>query len=118
MLKLEEDIKVYLSLSSVDMRRGSMSLSAEVESYFKSNSLDGAVYVFISRDRKKVKLLQWDGDGYWLCYKRLETSTFRVQKDDQGSEVLTALDLNKLLSGVDLKRILLPKKVSQSLSKS
>ena len=112
MLELSSETKIYLSLDATDMRRGSLSLSVAVEQCFGTNSLNGAVYVFLSRDRKKVKLLQWDGDGYWLCYKRLETSTFRVQRKENGQEILTAVDLKKLLSGIDLKRILLPKKIA------
>ena len=102
MLPLEKSTKVYLSLRATDMRRGSRSLSGAVEEHFGRSSLDGAIYVFISRDRKKVKLLYWERDGYWLCYKRLETSTFRVRLGEDGSEELTGVNLKELLRGVAL----------------
>ena len=116
MLSLDKSTRVFLSLVATDMRRGCNSLSAVVEEHFARNSLDGALYVFVSRDRKKVKLLQWDRDGYWLHYKRLETSTFRIKLKDDGSKELTGVDLVQLLSGIDLRRIQLSKKVNQSLS--
>jgi transposase len=72
--------------------------------------------VFFSRNRSRVKILHWDGDGYWLHYKRLETSTFRVATKEDGAEELTGVDLSRLLYGMDFKRIKLSKRVEQSLS--
>ena len=117
MLRVSNDLAVYLYLGGTDMRRSFDRLSAMVQEHFGRNSLDGAVYVFLSRDRKKVKLLHWERDGYWLHYKRLETSTFRVQVNPDGTEELTGVDLRALLSGMDLRRIKLSKKVQSSLSK-
>lgn len=116
MLELEVTTRVYLSLRSTDMRCGCDRLSRAVEEHFSRNSLDGALYVFVSRDRKKVKILQWEKDGYWLHYKRLETSTFQVKRSESGAEELTGVDLDALLSGVSLKRIKLSKRVEESLT--
>ena len=111
------DNPVYLYLGATDMRRSFDRLSVMVEEHFGRNSLDGALYVFLSRDRKKVKLLHWERDGYWLHYKRLETSTFRIQSKTDSTEELTGVDLLELLRGVDLRRIKLSKRVESSLSK-
>lgn len=118
MLTLDSSTKVYLSLRATDMRCGCDSLSQIVSEQLGRNSLDRALYVFLSRDRSRVKILHWDGDGYWLHYKRLETSTFRIAAREDGSEELTGVDLSKLLSGMDFKRIKLSKRVEQSLSKT
>lgn len=118
MLELSSETRVYLSLAATDMRRGSDSLSAIVSEHFNRSALDRSVYVFLSRDRSRVKILHWDGDGYWLHYKRLETSTFRVATKENGSEELTGVDLSRLLSGMDFRRIKLSKRVEESLSKS
>lgn len=116
MLKLDQETRVFLSLQPTDMRRGSMSLSAAVVEHFSRNSLDGALYVFVSRDRKKVKILHWENDGYWLHYKRLETATFRVRLHDNGTEELSGVELSRLLEGVDLRRIKLSKRIKVQLS--
>lgn len=116
MLELIESTRVYLSLRATDMRCGCDRLSQAVEEHFGRNSLDGALYVFLSRDRKKVKILHWEKDGYWLHYKRLEASTFQVKRKENGTEELTGVDLKTLLSGVNLKRIKLSKKVEESLT--
>lgn len=115
MLSVAPEARVFLSLESTDMRCGCDRLSRAVEEHFSRNSLDGALYVFLSRDRKKVKILQWERDGYWLHYKRLEASTFRVERQENGREELTGVDLERLLSGVDMQRIKLSMKVERSL---
>jgi len=116
MFKLEVGTRVYLSLRATDMRCGCDRLSRAVEEHFGRNSLDGALYVFLSRDRKKVKILHWEKDGYWLLYKRLEAATFQVKRNEEGTEALTGVDLEALLSGVSLKRIKLSKRVEESLT--
>ena len=74
----------------------------------------GGVYVFLSRSRDRVKLLWWDRDGYALFYKRLEAGTFKVEWQD-GHQELSGVDLNLLLSGMDLKRICFRKNVEKGL---
>jgi len=77
MLKLSSEIQVYLSVVPADMRCGVLSLSGKVLEVFDRNALDGNLYVFISRDKKKIKILNWQDDGYWLHYKRLGTALIR-----------------------------------------
>ena len=110
MLKITPELKVYLSTGATDMRCGMFSLSGKVPEVFGKNPLDGSLYVFVSRDKKKVKILVWDNDGYWLHYKRLGTGTFQIKLRDSGAEEITGVDLKKLLSGISFERIKLSKK--------
>ena len=118
MLKLGNETKVYLSVSATDMRCGVFSLAGKVHSVFDRDSLDGNLYVFVSRDKKKVKILEWQDDGYWLHYKRLGVGTFQLKLTESGSELITGVDLEKLLSGISLYKIKLSKKVKRSIAKS
>lgn len=118
MLKLELDTKVYLSVVATDMRCGLFSLSGKVQESFSQDSLDGNLYVFISRDKKKVKILHWEEDGYWLHYKRLGVGTFQIKLNESGIELITGVDLEKLLSGISLAKIRLAKNIKNNLLKS
>lgn len=60
MLKLEPETRVYLYTGKTDMRCGSNRLQELVREYFSREAYDGHVYAFVSRDRKKVKLLYWE----------------------------------------------------------
>ena len=104
MLKLNESLRVHLYTAACDMRRGFDTLSALVVREFGTDVRQGGVYVFFGRAKDRVKILWWDADGYALYYKRLEVGTFRVSSGEE-RDVITGVDLELLLKGMDLKRI-------------
>ena len=97
--------KVYLACGHTDMRKSINGLSAIVESSFKLNPYDEAVFVFCNRSRDRVKILEWDGDGFWLYFKRLEKGHFRwVTTGEEATMDMTAEELNILLSGARIEQ--------------
>ena len=98
----------------MDMRAGFERLAALVTEHMRRSVMAGGLYVFVSRCRKRVKILYWDHDGYALWYKRLEAGTFRMAQQ-QGTEHISGVDLEQLLSGMDLSRIILRKNAEKSL---
>ena len=76
MLRVEGK-RVYLACGRTDMRKNINGLAAIVEGSFKLDPFDGALFVFCNRNRDRVKILEWDGDGFWLYFKRLEKGHFR-----------------------------------------
>lgn len=82
---------VYLACGHTDMRKSINGLSAIVEGSFKLNPCGDALYVFCNRNRDRVKILEWDGDGFWLYFKRLEKGRFRWP-DSDGSSTMTLSD--------------------------
>ena len=66
--------KVYVYKESVDMRKSYDGLYGLVRSF--GNPLSGDVYLFVSRDRTRVKSLFWDGNGLNIWMKRLENGQF------------------------------------------
>lgn len=105
MLSLPSAIRIYLSRDAVDFRKSHDGLLAVVRDAFGDDPFDGSLFVFLNRRRDRVKLLQWDRDGFWLHYKRLEQGTFRlrIEADDVRVE-LTRAQLSMLLEGIDLER--------------
>lgn len=105
MLKLEGK-RVYLACGHTDMRKSINGLSMIVESNFKLDPFDGALFVFCNRSRDRVKILEWDGDGFWLYFKRLEKGHFRwPTPGEEATMALTGEELSYLLGGtrVELK---------------
>ena len=72
MLNLSSDLKIYAYTRPTDMRKGFNGLSGIVRSEFQSDPTDGSLFVFINRRRDRMKLLHFDGGGYWLYYRLLE----------------------------------------------
>jgi len=87
------------------MRKSINGLSAIVEGSFKLDPFDAAVFVFCNRARDRVKLLEWDGDGFWLYFKRLEKGHFRwPAAGEEATMNLTNDELNILLSGARIEQ--------------
>ena len=112
MLEIKSELRVYVFTRPCDMRRGFYRLAELVKEEAKLNPLSGEAFVFLSRCRKKVKILYWDKDGYAIWYKGLEAGVFRVESKD-GYEEITGVDLKKLLSGIELNRIKFSKNISE-----
>ena len=109
MLKLNEDLRVYVFTKPCDMRCGFYRLADLVKANQKLNPMSGELFVFLSRCKRRIKMFYWDKDGYALWYKGLEAGVFRVESRD-GYEEITGVDLKELLSGIELNRIIFRKK--------
>ncbi|ONQ89055.1 hypothetical protein A8E16_06120 [Burkholderia cenocepacia] len=70
MFRFDEGLKVYLHRDPVDFRYGMNSLSILVERSMRLNPMDASLYVFGNRRRDRIKILGWDGNGFWLLRKR------------------------------------------------
>jgi transposase len=98
--------RVYLACGKTDMRKNINGLAAIVESCFKLDPFDGALFVFCNYRRDRLKILVWDGDGFLLCFKRLEKGHFRwPQPGEEATMLMSGEELDILLSGarVELK---------------
>jgi transposase len=80
------------------MRKSINGLAVIVEAGFKLNPCDSALYVFCNKARDRIKILEWDGDGFWLYFKRLEKGRFKwLSADDDGVMTLNRDELYYLL---------------------
>jgi transposase len=69
-------VTVYAYRRPTDMRKGFDGLSALVTQDLSRDPLSGEVFIFVSRDRVRTKVLQWDGTGLCVYAKRLEHGRF------------------------------------------
>ena len=70
------DKQIYLACGPTDMRKQINGLAAIVAGSFQLDPC-AALFVFCNRARDRLKILDWDGDGFWLYFKRLEKGHFR-----------------------------------------
>lgn len=104
MLTLAASTRVFLHRGVVDFRKSHDGLAAIVRAELDQEPLNGALFVFINRRRDRVKLLQWDGNGLWLHYKRLECGTFRpIMFEPRANGFISRAELAMLLEGIDVK---------------
>ena len=105
MLNFSNDTKIYAYTPPTDMRKGFNGLSGIIRSEFQADPTDGSLFLFINRRRDRMKLLHFDGGGFWLYYRLLESGTFEqlVSQGDSCRLQIGSTELAMLLSGVSLK---------------
>lgn len=105
MIQLPGSVRVYLCLTSCDMRKSFDGLHALVREHLQLDAFGGHLFVFTSRRKDRVKILYWDRDGFAMWSKRLEEGTYAVPSADSTQEhrrEITVQELGALLSGIDL----------------
>lgn len=95
MIGSTRQVTVYAFGAPVDLRKGFDGLSALVTQGLKRDPLSGDLFVFVSRTRKRAKVLLWDGTGLCIYAKRLEQGRFACLWRDAGKAMLK-LTLNEL----------------------
>jgi transposase len=95
--------RIYLYRGDCDLRRSFDRLALMVVDELKEDPLSGDWFVFLSADKRKLKVLCWDHDGYALWYKRLEAGRFVRPPDDQGC--LDRASWAHLLEGIEAEVI-------------
>jgi transposase len=94
--------KIYIALESVDMRKGFDGLYGLVRDRLGHDPLSGHLFLFSNRNRTRLKVLMWDGNGLWVCAKRLEKGRFRWPAASGASCLsMRAEELAMLLNGLD-----------------
>jgi transposase len=98
MLQLRPQSRIFLAVPPVDFRKGIDGLAALCRHALHENPLGGTVYVFRNRTGTTLKLLAYDGQGFWLCTKRLSHGRFQWWPTATPTSVtLSAWDLSILL---------------------
>jgi len=72
MLTFNGNLKVYVALQPCDMRKSFNGLSELARNTIKIDPASGAAFLFTNKRRTLIKILYFDGTGYWVVAKRLE----------------------------------------------
>ena len=105
MMRVDENVPVYLCRTPVDFRKQINGLSALVESELGLDPFASVVYGFVNRAKNRVKLLYWHDNGFCLFLKRLEKHRFVwPSASDEDLITVTSEQLSWLLGGYDVFR--------------
>ena len=103
MLNLTFTTKIHVYTAAVDMRKGVHGLNGMVRSELAADPTDGTLFVFINRRRDRMKILHFDGGGFWLHYRLLEAGLEELQQSDPSRcLIIEGTQWAMLLSGVSL----------------
>lgn len=94
MLQITPQHHLIISVSPVDFRRGIDGLAALCRTILNQNPFDGYLFVFRNRRGTSIKLLNYDGNGFWLCQKRFSKGTLKWwPKNEVEALALKAVEL-------------------------
>lgn len=116
MLSFSSSRRIFLARAATDMRRGIDTLASMVMGELGSDPRSGDCYVFVGRDRRRLKVLVWDEGGYWLCAKRLDAGTFALPPVEDPLAVRVVLSparMHLLLAGIDVRSARFRKRIAQ-----
>jgi len=106
MMAVTAQTRVLVSIAAVDFRKGIDGLARVCREALSTDPFSGTMFVFRNRRGTAIKILAYDGQGFWLCQKRLSEGRFRYWPDGAGSvqRELLAHQLQVLLAGGDAER--------------
>jgi len=93
---------VYLAIGNTDMRKSINGLSILVEQTLDQNPFSGDLFVFCNRQRRIIKILYWDRNGFCLWQKRLEKDRFQWPQSVEDVISIDQRQLQWLLSGLNI----------------
>ena len=102
-LRFKPGIRVFVFESAIDLRAGFDRLTHLVQDKMKAKLVDGDLFVFFGKNRRKVKMILYDGTGVMLINKRLERGRFMNLFDLEHREI-TVDELDNLLRGGIVRR--------------
>lgn len=89
-----------LAAKPIDFRKGIDALAGLCEHILRQNPRSGTLFVFISRDRTKIRILAYEENGFWLMTKRLSSGRFSWPEASEAISNIQANELRNLLSGI------------------
>lgn len=95
---------VYIACGYTDLRRGIDGLSATVQQSFQLDPFANCIFLFCGRRSDRMKALYWDGGGFVLLYKRLESGRFQWPRSKSEVAELSPQQLRWLLEGLSIKQ--------------
>lgn len=106
MLQITTNTRYLLYHKWADIRKSFDGLSGLVTNELKMPMEPGDIFIFFNKRQTHIKLLQWEGDGFSLYYKRLEEGTFELpaNSSDGTHSIITSKQLLLILQGISLTK--------------
>lgn len=95
------DIRIFIKPGPTDMRKQINGLTILIEEELKKDPFSGYLYMFCNRNRRRLKIIYWDKNGFCMWLKRLEQDKFPWPKNGDEAREITKEQLVMLLEGID-----------------
>jgi transposase len=77
MIQITPHIRIFLCTEAVDFRKGIDGLAGVCRNQLEEDPFCGSMFIFRNKRRTTLKILLYDGQGFWLFIKRLSKGRFK-----------------------------------------
>jgi transposase len=99
MIQITPQMRVMVAIEPADFRKGIDGLAQVCKDVLRHDPFSGWVFVFRNRPATALKALVYDGQGFWLCHKRLSSGRFQWWPTSKAAvKMLAAHQLHVLFS--------------------
>lgn len=102
MLDLAGGTTVYLACGVTDLRKSYNGLAAIIKLKFHLDPYSRCMFAFCNRRRTSIKILQWDGSGFWIFMKKLDRNSFHWPDTPDELQKVTLKEMYWLCDGLSL----------------
>jgi len=95
------ELKIYIKPGPTDMRKQINGLSVLIEEDLNHDPLNGNLYIFCNKNRRRLKILYWDRNGFCMWLKRLEQDKFPWPMNSEECKEISEDQLDMLLDGIN-----------------
>ena len=95
---------IYVAVGYTDLRRGIDGLATIVCENFHLDPYSNSIFLFCGRRSDRIKALIWEGDGYLLAYKRLETGIFQWPRTSDDVMEISDQQFRWLMEGLCIEQ--------------
>lgn len=99
---LDFERHLYLACGATDLRKSYHGLAAIIKLKFKLDPYSRCMFAFCNRRRTSIKILQWDGSGFWILMKRLDRDSFHWPDTPDELQKVTLKEMHWLCDGLSL----------------
>lgn len=103
---------IYIVCGHTDLRQSIDGLAALIADQYNLDLFDDCAFLFCGRRKNRYKVLYWDGDGFLLLYKRLETGRIQWPRNSQEAKKISHQQLRWLLEGLSIEQ---PRAIGEAL---
>lgn len=104
MIRFDDILEVYIVKGVTDLRKGIDRYTSIIQELYQISPFQDALFIFCNRHRNKIKCPYWDGNVFWLLYKRLEKGHFQFPMREDGMTTITKQQLRWLLEGLKIEQ--------------
>ena len=94
--------RIFIACGYTDLRRGIDGLASIVQTQFQLDPFTNTLFLFCGRRQDRIKALYWEGNGFLLLYKRLESGAFQWPRNSVEAQELTPQQYRWLMEGLSI----------------